>query len=85
MNIEKGQYISNGENDLYVYDVKMFNGDWYAFLVDEESECGYFCKLIRKDDGWIFERVKSDNLAKELIVEFSEIKEIVKNGGIDEF
>lgn len=78
MNVEVGQYITNGAVDLLVVNIKDYEGKKYAQLLDEKNEILYFCEMTREGEGWKFQRVTSDNLCKALIIHFSEIKEILK-------
>lgn len=85
MNIEIGQYVSNGKVNLIVGDIQEYKGKTYALLVDEKNELLYFCELERKEDGWNFNRVTSDSLTQQLLIHFSGIKQIIEDGKLKEF
>ena len=84
MNIEIGQYVTDGTKNLVVHDIKEHEGKKYIALYDEENEVLYFYELIRDNSGWKFEKVTNESLFKQLIILFSEIKEKIKEGKIDE-
>ena len=76
--IEPGLYLNDGVNDLLVAAVKYYKEKQYAYLIDEKDEIGFFVEIIRENEGFRFERVTSPELSELLIIEFSEIKDILE-------
>lgn len=76
--VEPGMYLDNNGKKYYVGAVKDYKDKTYAYLIDEENEFGFFVEVIEENDGCRFNRVKSEELVKLLIVEFSDIKNVIK-------
>ena len=76
--IEPGIYLNNGQNELLVGAVKYYKDKQYAYVIDEVNEIGFFLEIERVDDGFNFTRVQSQELANLLIIEFSDIRNILK-------
>lgn len=81
--IEVGQYLNDGTNELLVGHIKEYKDKLYAYLIDEQKEIGFFVECIRENDGYRFNRVKSKTLTELLIIEFSDIENVIKNQKID--
>lgn len=78
MNLEIGQYISDGENDLLVCDIKEYEGKLYVYLLNENQDEAFFCEMKKQGDLWQFTREKNAAQIKQLIIYFSDIKDTLK-------
>jgi len=76
MNLEVGQYINDGQNDLLVCDIKNYEGKRYVYLLDEKKDESYFYEMKKVNDLWEFKKEKNENQIKQLIIHFSDIKNI---------
>lgn len=78
MNLEVGQYINDGEKDLLVCGIKNYENKRYVFLLDEKNDEAYFYEMKKQGDLWEFSREKNPAQIKQLIIHFSDIKNILK-------
>lgn len=78
MNLEIGQYINDGQRDLLVCDIKQYEGKKYVYLLDEQIDKAYFFEMRKVNDLWQFIKETNEPQIKQLIIHFSDIKNIVK-------
>lgn len=78
MNLEIGQYIHDGESELLVCEIKEYENKLYIYLLDEEKDEAYFYEMKRVGDGWEFNRETNAGQIQQLIIHFSNIKDIIK-------
>ena len=78
MNLEVGQYINDGERDLLVCGIKMYEEKRYVFLLDEVSDESYFYIMKKVNDLWEFTRETNEAQIKQLIIHFSDIRNMLK-------
>ena len=71
MILKKGQIVNDGENDLIVCDVKLFENQWYAYLLNEVTCDVSFYKVIIHEDKYDFEEVVDEKLLEKIIRFFS--------------
>lgn len=76
--IEEGMYLKVGEQEFYIGAIKEYKGKKYAYFIDEQAEVGFFVELIEDENGCTFNRVQDETLSKLLIIEFSDIKNVIK-------
>ena len=80
MILKKGQIVNDGENDLIVCDVRLFEDDWYAYLLNESTEEVSFYKIIIDEEKYDFIEIVNKNLLGRLVqffaIENSKDKEI---------
>ena len=80
--IEPGLYIKDNNKNYLVGACKEYKEKYYAFMIDEENEIGFFAEVL--DEGTRFNKIESESLSKLLMLEFSDIKSIIENELKDE-
>ena len=78
MNVEVGQYISDGVNDLLVCAKDYYEGKFYVYLLDEKEDNAFFCEVKKNNDIYEFIREQSPSQIQQLIIHFSKIKDMIK-------
>ena len=76
--IETGMYLNNNGKKYLVGAIKEYKEKLYAYLIDEENEFGFFVEVIEENEGCRFNRIKSESLVKLLILEFADLKNVLK-------
>lgn len=78
MNLEVGQYINDGKYDLLVCAIKEYEGKNYVYLLNEIKDEAFFCEMKKSGELWQFVKEKNESQIKQLIIHFSDIKNILK-------
>lgn len=79
MNLEVGQYISFGQTDFLVCDIKDVNSTRYVLLYKEKTDEIMIYSMTKGESGkWKFTKVKNKDLFDNLILTFGNYKEIIK-------
>ena len=76
--LEVGQYITDGENELLVCSIKEYENKLYVYLINEIKDEGYFYEMTRDGELWKFTKETSPAQIKQLIIHFSDIKNRIK-------
>jgi hypothetical protein len=76
--VEEGMYLTIGEKEYLVGAIKEYKGTQYAFFIDEVNEYGFFVEIKEENEGYRFNRVQDDTLSQLLMIEFSDIKNVLK-------
>ena len=76
--LEIGQYINDGQRDLLVCEIKQYEGKKYVYLLDEQMDEAYFYEMKKINNLWHFVKETNESQIKQLIIYFSDIKNILK-------
>ncbi len=71
MILKKGQIVNDGANNLIVCDVRIFENNWYAYLLNESTDEVSFYKVIIDDVKYDFIEVIDEKLLQKLVIFFA--------------
>ena len=71
MILEQGQIINDGENDLIVCATKEYENNWYAYVLNSETDEVGFYKVKDIGNDYDFELVEDEKNIEELILVFA--------------
>ena len=62
------KFISEDNKEFVILKNKFLNQQYYGYAVNLNDESdAYFVKILKDDQGFIFEEVKDPNIIKEII------------------